>query len=152
MIAKLKRFVDKHVAKDGRAVMGVFPEPEIGKRAFSYSIGNAKRGLPELLVIGLCGPDGMWLINAMSKLMLQRGRKFDDGEMVDLGGLCPVCVVDASGAVRDEYTIQAGQWLGREDYPVQQIVMPDKTGRLPWHSGCAEPYRNIPVLRAGAMN
>ena len=46
--------------------------------------GNHLRGLPELLVIGVSRGE---FLNFLSDKMIERGRAFDDGEVVSLRGL-----------------------------------------------------------------
>jgi Domain of unknown function (DUF4262) len=131
----------------GRAVIGVFPEDDDVNSAFCYSIGNAIRGLPELLIVGMFDQGGVSLINLLSEKMIQRGDKFDSGEMIDLGGAVPVCAIDATDEVKDIYTIQATNYYGNGDYAVMQMVLPDKHGRFPWDADCAAPYGKIRVYR-----
>jgi hypothetical protein len=144
--------VRDNIKRTGRHIMYVFPnedDPDKMNGYFGYSIGNTNKGLPELLLVGNIEPRYMMaLINTLSQKMLDRGRKFDDGELVDLGGKIPMCIVDASDEVKDRFTIQCENFLdaGR-DYAVQQIVMPDKTGKLPWQEGCADPYAKVKVYR-----
>lgn len=147
--------VRDNIARTGRHIMGVFPDVDSEdplNESFTYSIGNSLRNLPELLLVGLCGES--FAINALSELMLKRGRKFDDGEIVSLGGPFAVCVVDASEDVKREFTIQVGRQLGiaDQDYDVMQVVLPDKDGRFPWQPDCAEPYRRVRTWRRDKPN
>jgi Domain of unknown function (DUF4262) len=43
-------------------------------------------------------------------------------------------------------TIQAGQFYGTEEYPVQQVLIPDPDGRFPGDPNCQPPYCRFPVL------
>jgi hypothetical protein len=46
--------------------------------------------------------------------MIDRGRAFDDGELVSLGGKFPLKVITANDdRAQSEFTIQAGQYLDR---------------------------------------
>ena len=52
------------------------------------------------------------------------GRAFANGELVSLGGKHPVKIVDVPTAlVKDEYTIQVGEYFGTDDY-AQQVLIP----------------------------
>ena len=112
---------------------------------FSYTIGNSRKGYPELLVVGVFRQG--YILNSLSEMMIERGYKFADGEMVDLGGSFPVCLVDAADSVKDDYTIQAGEHYGSSDYAVMQVVLSDKAGLFPWQSKCAAPHSRIAVHR-----
>lgn len=137
--------IARHIAQQDRAVISV-----LDGKPFSYSIGNALRGLPELLVIGLSPNDATALINEWSNRMIEH-RPFLDGELVDIGGRFPAMAVDCADHVRSEYTIQAGQYLEREDYAVIQMIVPDRSGRFPGDPACEAPFRDIPVLRASRV-
>lgn len=142
-LAQLRGQIARNIASYGCHVMGVFADADDGTPPFSYTVGNAQRGLPELLVIGLIDNG---VLNMLSDLMVERGGKFDDGELVSLGGPCPVCIIEASDKVQDQYTLQAKHWAPN-GYAVMQIVLPDKHGRFPWDAGCEAPYCNMPVYR-----
>jgi len=117
---------------------------------FSYTIGNASKGFPELLVVGVCRQG--WILNPLSEIMIERGYKFADGELVELGGSkFPVCLVDAAESVKDDYTVQAGEHYSG-DYAVMQVVMSDPCGLFPWQQKCAAPHSRIVVhRRTGAL-
>lgn len=146
MMDKIREKMAADIARTGRSVLSVFPDGE-GGEAFSYSVGNCLKDLPELLVLGMRPEDAGWLINDLSQEMIKRGRKFGDGEVFSLGGPCPVCVIDAAESVKADYTIQAGHLIGGRDYDVMQIVPPDPAGKFPWDEGCAEPYSKAKVMR-----
>ena len=44
----------ERIARRGRSFVGVFPCEGDDGHAFSYTIGNHLRGLPELLIVGDC--------------------------------------------------------------------------------------------------
>jgi hypothetical protein len=134
--AEMREIIREH----GRHILGVFNCEDTTGPEFAYTIGNHDKGLPELLVIGT--PKGGFL-NDLSLIMINRGEQFADGEIVDIGGRFPVKVVDANPAVRDEFTIQAGQYYGTEDYAVQQVLIPDREGRFPGDPNCDEPYKSF---------
>lgn len=150
-----RRTMADNIRRSGRTLLGVFPSEDSDdplNDAFTYSVGNSLVGLPELLVVGIF--DGMqWPLNELSRLMIERGRKFDDGEMVSLGeGALPLCLVDASEEVKERYTVQATSFFGEENYQVMQVVLPDKDGRFPWQAECAPPYRGVKVYRRAKLN
>ncbi len=114
---------------------------------FSYTIGNARKGFPELLVVGVFQQG--YILNPLSEMMIERGHKFADGELVELGGgKFPVCLIDAAESVKDDYTVQAGEHYSG-DYAVMQVVMSDPCGLFPWQPKCAAPHSRIVVHRRG---
>ena len=145
-VAELMAKIEETVARVGWSVMHIFPGDD-GSPGFCYTIGNADRGLPELLLIGGCGDSWHACLNAVTEVLRKRGRAFDDGERVEYGARFPVLVFDARDDVRDHFTLLAGDHLGHEAYRVQQVVVADPQGRFPNEDGCAEPYRSVPVFR-----
>jgi hypothetical protein len=139
----MRKELNKHVRRDieqcGRSIIAV-PEGY----GFAYTIGNHAAGLPELLVIGVAQRAGF--LNDLSQQMIVRGTTFEDGQLVDLGGRLPVKVIRAGNAARAEYTIQAGQYFGIEDYAVMQVLIPDRNGKFPGEPDCTPPCSLIPVL------
>lgn len=133
--------IEQDVKTHGRSVLNVFARP-----TFSYSIGNRTKDLPELILFGVPPHVATGIINEISDQMLQSGKP-EDGTMVRLaGGRHPVKLVYCVGDVRQQYTVQAGQFLRSEDYAVMQIVVPDPQGLFPHQPGCDDVYRNLPYL------
>src|SRR5215472_9890360 len=117
-LLRLHKDIENDIRRYGRSVMCIGAEDD--SPAFAYTIGNVNVGLPELLMIGTL--DGAPL-NPLSQKMIERGSAFDDGEVVSIGGKYPVKIIDADERAHDDYTIQAGQYLGHEDYRVQQVLI-----------------------------
>lgn len=142
-----------NVRRTGRSCMGVFPDEtstDPANDAFVYTIGNALKGFPELLIVGLFDDRG--ILNRMSEVMIERGRAFDDGEFVEFGGSFSLPAIEAADVVKERYTVQATRFLRRHDYRVMQIVLCDKAGLFPWQPGCAKPYADVVVHRAKPVN
>ena len=151
--ASYKDFRDT-IKSEGPMVLGVFPtkEAEI-PFAFSYTIGNQAKGLPELLVIGSkCGA----YLNEMSERMIKQSKAFDHGEVIETSALLNapaskkyrIKIINATNEAHEKYTIQAGVYFGTQDYKVQQIILSDEEGRFPDEVGCAPGYANVPILAA----
>ena len=153
MIPAIRKNVEENIARFGRGVIGVFPTEDTVdpvNEAFSYTVGNALKGLPELLVVGLYDRSGVAVLNHLSRLMIERGRAFDDGEMVSLGGEQPLCLIEVGALAKETFTVQATAFYdetGRGDYRLMQAVLCDKAGRFPWDAGCAAPYAAVTVWR-----
>lgn len=132
------------IARSGQAIMGI--GGDANNPPFFYTVGRALRGLPELLIVmGLNGDDGMYLLNALDQEMkepLTSGARVFMGEM-------PVIILDIPGKLaHDNYTKVANAFYkhfhGHNDYKVQQIVLCDKEGRFP--PQCAAPFNKQPIL------
>ena len=138
---KFQRHIESDIRRYARHIICVGREVE--SPSFAYTIGNWLAKLPELLVIGTT--DGGFL-NNLSQKLIARGAAFDNGEIVSLGGKFPVKIITADERAQRDYTIQAGQYLGTEDYLVQQVLISDRDGRFPDQPECQPPYSAIPVL------
>lgn len=143
-----RKRVKDSIEKSGRMVLNVFGETS-NADGFSYTIGNTEKGLPELLITGLFEV-GQSVLNDLSEMMIKRGRKFDHGEIVSLGGEHPVTLIDASDDAKTECTIQVGRYYGDESYRLMQVVFCDPQGRFPWDERCMKPYRDLKVFRAAS--
>jgi hypothetical protein len=142
MNSRLQKSTVADIRTHGRSVIMVFD----GDPPFAYTIGNWTRQLPELLVIGGCNPPIGIALNVASDLQRDRSKPFAHGEVVHLeGARFPVKFVNASvPCVKDEYTIQAGQYFGHEDYQVRQMLLPDGKGRFPDDPACDAPFSHQP--------
>jgi hypothetical protein len=153
-LEEFQRKQAENIARHGRSCLGVFALADAKdpvNETFIYTIGNAQKGLPELLLVGVCNDGGA--LNLLSEEMIRRGRPFDDREVVKLSGADhPVCVVEASNDVKDDYTCQANGYWGRDGYSVMQVVIPDRAGLFPWQAGCAKPYCKVAVHRRNPLN
>jgi Domain of unknown function (DUF4262) len=135
----------EHIRQSGRSIIGVFPCQEDDDWPFAYTIGNHLKDLPELLVIGTSNAA---FLNDLSQMMIDAGKPFLDGQLVRINvARLPVKVVRANSAAQADFTIQAGQFFGHEDYAVMQVLMPDRTGKFPGEEDCQEPFSLFPVLR-----
>lgn len=137
----------KNIKERGRHLIGVFPTNENPGEHFIYSIGNTlgKPPLPELLLVGGSGPPFGHFLNLLSEEMIKRGRPFYHGERVRLG-VMPVVTLEANDLARAEYACHAGRYLQTEKYPLLQVVICDKEGRMPWDPDCDPGYAELPIL------
>lgn len=129
----------------GWRLCGVFGDKD--HFPFIYSIGNHECGLPKLLEIG---SNDACVMNEICEKMRMQGRRFRNGELIDIGAKYPLKVLNANSDAR-QYAWQVGVYYETDDYSVQQIVTPDGSGRYPGDSKCAEPYCLVPIL-TGSRN
>lgn len=116
----------------GRQVLGIF-DPEGKSPEFTYSIGNRDAGKPDLLVLAAEHRIAGRIINRVSE---QDGVKFEDGEIVDLGGKFPIKLAKMDAGTRMLYTVQAEEYYQTHDYAVMQVVFADENGKFPGDEGC----------------
>lgn len=135
--------VKTNILKHGQHLWGVFPsDADSHDDVFVYTIGNTEHKLPELLLIGNYPSNIVGgILNALGSIQRQRGFAFHDGEMVDINASKPVKIRNCTGPVKEEYTVQVGQFYGHEDYVVQQVLLCDAEGIYPDASGCAPQFR-----------
>ena len=140
---------------NGRIIPGKMPEVQAnidraGQHVFGilggsgnswfYTIGNASLGLPELLLIGNFPPDlGKRILNDLGAKMREDRKPLPEG-LLDIGWSFPFKIRAAGGDVRDRLTIQAGQYLGHENYAVLQVMICDKHGLYPGDAGCTPVF------------
>jgi len=147
--------IGTNIAIYGRQIIGVFPtenDPP-DTPSFYYTIGHREKGIPDLLMIvpNIPPESAHRVLTAVAELQSSRyfpnpGQPFEEGELVSIGGKFPVKIVQPDARARSEYTIQAGQFYGTEEYPVLQVLLCDYSGMFPDEPGCQPPW-NIPVLR-----
>jgi hypothetical protein len=143
--SELFQHIANTIAQRKRQIVGVGKDKNTP--AFAYTIGNQEKGLPELLIVGNFDPKLVTLIlDRMSDQMLEQGKPFDDGTVVNFGSTDSVAVWNTNAAAL-RYTYQAGQFYGNEDYKVQQVVMPDRKGRYPEDPLCHKGYK-VPVMKS----
>jgi hypothetical protein len=71
--------------------------------------------------------------------MRSEGHPLPEG-LIDIGYTFPLKVRLAGPGAKSIYTVQAGVYLGNEDYEVLQVMICDKQGRFPDEAGCEAPF------------
>jgi hypothetical protein len=136
MITDFKKAIRTNIERVGQHIQGVFPLAGEDGVCFFYTVGNADRGLPELLLIGnLPQHIAVVALNEVGQYMRERGKQPAEG-LLDIGWSFPFKIRHAGGDVRAKYTFQAGQYLGHEGYDVLQVMVCDKEGRYPGDKDC----------------
>jgi len=134
--------VQDHIDRFGQHLVAVFGD-DAGP-GFIYTIGNANRALPELLAIGNFPPHAIGpILNDLCDRMRESGAPLEGD--IDIGGTYPIRARLAGAAARTDYTIQAGQYLGHDEYAVVQVLFPDPSGRYPGEEGC-DPRYDVALL------
>lgn len=135
--------IQHNIDTAGQHLFGIFPTVKDPGTPFIYTIGNSLLGLPELLIIGNFTPNILGhALNELGKAMRSAGEPFDEG-MVDIDWSFPFKLRKTGPLAKSEYTIQAGQYLGHEDYTVMQVMICDPSGLYPGDEGVLPEY-NVP--------
>lgn len=144
MNPQLQPMVQRNIDTHGQHLFGVFPTKDDPGIPFVYTIGNALKGLPELIVVGAFDAQIVGaILNHVGEDMRKSGERLP--EVVDIGGKFPIRTRTASDEARALWTIQAGQYLGREDYEVQQLLLCDPEGVYPGEEGIQPGYA-VPLI------
>ena len=115
---------------------------------FAYSIGLVRTyGHPEVIVVGLPLDVAQRIINDLGKAV-RDGARFRAGEISD------AFLKDYDVTFRAVPGYQYGAYLGwgrrvygDSDFPVLQLIYPDRAGRWPWQDGVSLQFRALqPVL------
>jgi hypothetical protein len=128
----------ENIARTGRLLMSTV---DVWGNAFTYTIGNSLKGVPELIVFGLAPENAHWVLNMAS----DQPEAIASG-IIDLGGEFPLKAVPCGAWAKDVYSIQAGQYLRGNAYELTQLLVCDKAGRFPDDPACTEPYAHQPKL------
>jgi hypothetical protein len=127
-----------HIAEHGWSVIGI--EDEGGEPPYSFSVGFYRTlGVPELLIMGQKPENAQGLINNAGELM-RGGRRFRTNRRTSglLEGY-PAVFVAVDPRYYREYVGYA-RWLYRgSDFPMLQVVWPDREGHFPWEEGYPAP-------------
>jgi hypothetical protein len=127
-----------HIAEHGWSVIGI--EDEGGEPPYSFSVGFYRTlGVPELLIMGQKPENAQGLINNAGELM-RGGRRFRTNRRTSglLEGY-PAVFVAVDPRYYREYVGYA-RWLYRgDDFPMLQLVWPDREGHFPWDEGYPAP-------------
>lgn len=132
--------IQSNIDMAGQHIFAIFPDAD--NPGFAYTIGNARLGLPELLIVGNFAPVLMGsVLNEVGRRMRQLDQVPD--EDIDIGGAFPIRPRLAGAEVRSAFTIQVGRFLGHDEYAVVQLLLPDPMGFYPGEPGC-DPRYDIP--------
>lgn len=132
------REVKQNIDAFGQHLFQVFGDAS--EPGFTYTIGNADRGLPELLLIGdFPSRISVELLNELGAKMRETGKPLPTG-MVDIGWSIPIKIREAGPRARSHYTIQVDQYLGHARYTVLQVMVCDENRNYPGDPGCHARY------------
>lgn len=134
--SKLLKIVETH----GWAVQTVLSDGL--KPSYSYTVGLSKRGLPEMLIVGVDQKFAQTILNnAVAKLVDGKitGRK---GELVSELANMPLAPRLSSDGVIEEFALGARRYARETGHSMSliQLVLPDRTGLFPWDAECEKGH------------
>lgn len=132
---------DRHILgcieRDGWAVIGIQEEDDCPAYAFTVGMHHTFGGA-ELVMFGHAAETATGILNHAGELM-REGREFPVGEPVEglLEGFRAVLAPVAPELFREYFGY--ARWLYRgSNFPMLQLVWPDRAGRFPWDAGYPE--------------
>lgn len=136
-----RSMLDRNIVRSGQQLISVFGAGD--EPGFSYTIGNARLGLPELLIVGNFDPRVTGEILNILGADMRGARRPLEGDL-EFGAQFPARARRASAAAKSRFTIQASSYLGHDEYDVVQLLLCDPDGVYPGEPGCAPPY-DVPL-------
>jgi hypothetical protein len=130
--------IDKH----GWAIQNVMGGELPGEVPFSYTVGLTTMGHPELIMKGMPHPYAPSYLNALGGL-IRDGRRYQPNTTTTdvTGPTAPMALIEV---VDTSDLLAVANFYGEVD--ALQVIWPDSKGRLPWHSGYANPPDAQPIL------
>ena len=126
---RLRALVNKH----GWAVQGVGADVEAGVPGFAYTVGLAKKGLPELIVLALPMDSAQPILNTLARRMVD-GEAFEDGKDIIEAANLPLRLQTLEGGHLRNW-VRFADLLNGKPVSVRQIVWPDRDGFFPTDPG-----------------
>ena len=136
-----RAMLDRNIARSGQQLISVFAAGD--EPGFSYTIGNARLGLPELLIVGSFDPGVTGEILNILGARMRGDRRPLEGDL-EFGAQFPARARRASAAAKSRFTIQASSYLRHDEYDVIQLLLCDPAGVYPGELGCAQRY-DVPL-------
>ena len=134
------------IARVGWAVLGI-PEDDEGP-GYAFSIGLYRTfAHPEVILIGLPWEVSHRFTNAIGAAV-RTGERYEAGREYDhLAEGYPSAFVAVDRSHYKQYLGTAGWFYRGWDFPVIQMVYPDRDGAYPWDAGSTPGYwRRQPIL------
>lgn len=143
---KLDNHSENIIASHGWMTQYVFPVDKNGGPSFSYTIGLADAGLPELIVVALPAEIAHMMITAI----IEKLREEQAGGPTVLGAIdinfnFPAYVREVSVEDVADYATRA-IFRSEGKAKFRQISIPDRTGKFPWESGFSGDPKMYPIL------
>jgi hypothetical protein len=137
--------MDAMIARYGWAIQGVFPGDDTP--GFTYTVGMAAHGLPDVIVFGLPMDIAHPFLNQVCLRMKEEGPLPLDTNLDDVANGLPTQFVAVPREEADKYMFATRR--RHADYTAIQMVWPDAKGKFPWDPEFDPRFIDQqPVLRA----
>jgi len=138
--------IEGDIGRCGQFIQAVLASPP-----WCYTIGNADRGLPELVMVGIDPYMTMGMLNDAGTAMRTDGRPYVDGEFLTRIASMPMrvdVVHPTQIAGRMQQSVYRESRLGRDPalLGALQLVWPDRSGRFPGEAGYDESFAPMQPL------
>jgi hypothetical protein len=131
--------IQRNIDQSGQHIFGIIPDSK--NTGFYYTIGNAIRGLPELLLIGSFEPQlGTLILNTLGDHMRRNEHALPEGMLSLPDWPYPFKIRKTGPRAQRDYTIQASRFYGYDEYDVLQVMICDPQGKYPGDAGCDKNY------------
>lgn len=116
------------IAKSGWMVQSV-----IGQPPFGYTVGLSRRGLPELVMVGLPPKTAHTILNAIARRLVDGACTIEDGKLDHevLQGFPAIYRKVPPAAVQDHLRVLIALSPAEQPPEVFQVVWPDQMGNFP---------------------
>jgi hypothetical protein len=123
-------------------------DPDAGEPPFSYTVGlHQSYGGPEFIMFGLNSTTAHSILDLCAE-RLKDGRGLNLSEPnYDLIEGSPCLFVEVPRHLHYDYVYSALSFYAELEFPLYQVVWPDREGYFPWHPAATDDFRaSQPVL------
>lgn len=137
------------IAREGFAVIGVFPTPERPGVPFAYTVGMTARELPELAIYGLPISQAHQVLNWAVRQIADGGRAPEPGHRIEgvFGEGMDLAAVEMADTHDLAKVVEVYGSVGS----ALQLCWPDADGLMPWEQGSKVGQHEQPVYGAAPL-
>lgn len=130
--------LDAGIARHGWVTQSAPQDNASGTPCFSYTIGLASKGLPELLIFGIPDRDSGDILKNIVDRMINKTLDPKPGTVVQTAAKFPVRLRAIERDAGDSFTLFAMDFADRNnaELNVLQVTYPDKNNVFPGEPGC----------------
>lgn len=135
---ELYAIIEKNIKESGWHGFYIYNRKD-PRKTFFYTVGLVERGLPELFMGVNCRPEvGMRVMDDIISHMTEHGVKYERNDDILQGMDIQLSASNPESSI-EHYMVQLGEYYGKKDIPVVQVLMPDEDGKLPYEVGYDMP-------------
>jgi hypothetical protein len=137
------------ISRYGWAIRGCDAADDGAMPVYAYTVGLARVGIPDLMVVGMPHPMCGGLLNELAGQQVEAakaGEKTIPGPLVMDGVERRLYLVPIAHDAVAKYAPEVLEANGSSRWPILQLVWADMAGALPWEGGFARSGIDQPVL------